>query len=73
MLPPNVHTVNVFLGCQLEIAVGMSGAIYTGIQRSEVLAVCDLLDIPQAARRDVLWGIQVMVNTVLPDLNARHG
>lgn len=71
--PSNAPTVRVFLGCQIELVVGGAGAVYTGIPRTEVLAVCDLLGIAQTQRPDVLFGVQTMLNIVLPELNARHG
>jgi hypothetical protein len=70
--PANANAVNVFLGCQITLAIGPGGAVYTGIPRTEVLAVCDLLGIAQADRRQVLYGVQVMVNAVLPELNERN-
>lgn len=71
MLPANAHTVHVFLGCQFTVIAGAERAVFTGIPPSEVQAVCDLLGIPQQERANVLFGVRLMVNALLPELNAR--
>lgn len=72
VLPANVPAVRVFLASEIALQVTMGGVVYTGIPRSEILAVCDLLGIPTEQRADALLGVRIMLNTVLPQLNARH-
>lgn len=71
VLPANAHTVHVFLGCQFNVIAGAERAVFTGIPPSEVLAVCDLLNVPQPERANVLFGVRLMANEVLPELNSR--
>jgi len=72
VLPDNAPAVRAFLASEIQVQVSMAGLVYTGIPRSEIVAVCELLGIPPEQRADVLLGVRVMLNVVLPELNARH-
>lgn len=69
--PANAAIVRVFLACQITLQIGFGAAVYTGIPRTEISAVCDMLSIPQDERERVLIGVQQLVNAVLPEMNAR--
>lgn len=69
----NWTIVEVFTSCRwcTAIASGPAGAVqvYEHIPAAEVLAVCELMDVPRRHRRDVLWGVGVMQATAKPVLN----
>lgn len=58
--------------CNWQVVAGMGGAFYTGIARSEIVAVCDALGIAQDERPDILWGVATMESAARPILNERH-
>lgn len=45
--------------------------VYTGIPSAEIIAACDLLQVPPAERAHVLYGIRVMVNATIDGMNSR--
>lgn len=72
----NWNIVEAFTHCRWrkQVVLTGTGAIttYDCIESTELLSVCELLGIPQAQRRDVSWGVQVMAATALPHLNEAH-
>lgn len=73
MWAENWDIVEVFTRCQWQVSAlaGMAGAvrIWEGIPAQEVKAVCELLGLPRACWRDILWGVGIMQRVAAPVLN----
>lgn len=72
----NRNIVEVFTSCRWRTQVLMgaeqSVRLYEGIDAAEVAHCCDLLQVPPATRRDVLWGVRVMEHVAMPILNEQR-
>ena len=66
--PECVDSVRVFSHAHWERIVAGDRLLVTGLAHSELIATCQLLDLPAARWPQVLADVTVMVAAVLPEL-----